>query len=159
MVLSFQWQQVTRTNIPHPSHASVCNNRHQVVSFPSVKSHPTPSPFLSSCFHCYQPLSSFPSVEKGKIECKIQCSRLWSSAVPMEKWSGQPLPMLFSWGGVEQIVFRVSSVLMRVKERLINISWSVKESNKHNHSGAASSAGRCWTCKQSFTVKERKVYV
>lgn len=57
------------------------------------------------------------------------------------KMAGPAIAHVHFFGGVvEQIGFCVGSAVMREKEWIINLSSSVKESNKQVHSGAA---GRC----------------
>lgn len=91
MVLSFQWQKVTQTNIPHPSHAFVCNSGHQAVSF-SLLFNPIPTVALFSPLVSAVVTPSPASLQWiiGEIVCKYQYKRLCTLSVPLEKWPGQP---------------------------------------------------------------------
>lgn len=97
MVFSFQWQQVTWTNI-HISHMLVC-------MIPDMKLFlflildpipPPPFPFHSSCLfplvsHCL--LLAFSRKQEGEIVCEYQYSRLCTLAVPLDRWSSHPFLM------------------------------------------------------------------
>lgn len=138
MVPLFQWQQVTQTNIPHPSHACVCNNRHKGVSFPPVK-----SPYSSlSLVSLLSPLSSFPSAENRKVRLcvNINTAGCLPCSPPRKMVRSAIAHVHFSWGLEDQIGFCVGSALMRGNEKVVIVSWSMKESNKRDPGGVQGGA-------------------